>query len=397
MPLATRSRHPEITPRGAAAFVLVFTLVFGPALSLGACGGHEIGQEVDRPAPEGPAADRPADTTPTTRAGSTEEAPPSLDPQTRGRLVTLEGRVVIDGSSTVFPLSEAITRELGQWAPGIEVQLGVSGTGGGFQKFCRGETQLSNASRPIKVEEQALCRRHGVDMVELPIAFDGLSVVVHPENHWARCMTVDELHRLWEPAAEGRITRWDQLREGWPGQAITLYGPGRDSGTLDYFTKSIVGIEGASRGDFVASEDDYLIAQDVASDPTSLGFFGAAYYREYQDVLALVAIDPGSGCVEPTTETIAEGRYRPLSRPMFLYVSVTALDQPVVRALLDYYLDHAGRLARQVGYVPLPEQAYALDRRRLATRQPGSLFGGGSQVGLSITELLRLAAEEPSP
>ena len=301
------------------------------------------------------------------------------------------GPVVIDGSSTVFPISETIARELQTEAPGIEVRLGVSGTGGGFEKFCRGETQISSASRPIKQREQKACARQGVEMVELPIAFDGLSVVVHPENTWARCMTLDELRRLWEPAAESTVGRWSQLRDGWPDTAVTLYAPGRDSGTFDYFTKSIVGREQASRNDFVGSEDDYLIAQDIASDPSGLGFFGAAYYQEYRDLLAVVEIDPGSGCVAPSPEAIAEGRYRPLSRPIFLYVALSALEQPAVEGFVGYYLANAERVARQVGYVPLSPPTYELAVERLERRVTGSVFEGGSQVDVSIAELLRLA------
>ena len=391
----TRSADsPYLTPSLSVSIAppTTFGPRFGPMLltllmvGAMACGGADDGPAVDE-AVSGATTERPVEA-----AAEPLEIDGYRPPDGLGSdWDTVSGTVVIDGSSTVFPISEAIARELQIEAPGIEVRLGVSGTGGGFEKFCRGETAISSASRPIKQREREECARRGVEMVELPIAFDGLSVVVHPDNYWADCMTLGELRRLWEPAAEGTIARWSQLRDGWPDTPVTLYGPGRDSGTFDYFTKSIVGREQASRNDFVGSEDDYLIAQDVASDPSGLGFFGAAYYQEYRDLLTVVEVDPGSGCVAPTAEAIAEGSYRPLSRPIFLYVSLAALDQRAVEVFVTYYLANAGRAAQRVGYVPLSAPTYELAGERLAQRVTGSVFEGGSEVGVSIDQLLRLA------
>ncbi|MEM9554678.1 MAG: PstS family phosphate ABC transporter substrate-binding protein [Acidobacteriota bacterium] len=300
----------------------------------------------------------------------------------------LEGRVAIDGSSTVYPLSEAVVGRFEAMAPNVDVTLGVSGTGGGFAHFCRGRIDIADASRPLKDEERALCAEHGIDFIELPVAFDGISVVAHPQATWIDCLTVDELRRLWRPEADGVVTRWSQLRADWPSATISLYAPGHDSGTFDYFTRAVVGVEGSARHDFIGSEDDYLIAQDVAGDRHGLGFFGFAYYAEYRDRLRLVAIDGGEGCVAPSARTIAAGTYTPLARPVFLYVSAAALDRPAVAAFLDLYLATAPELAAQVGYVPLPRRAYELGRQRLDARHVGSVFDGGSQIGVSIESLL---------
>jgi phosphate transport system substrate-binding protein len=307
----------------------------------------------------------------------------------------LTGTIVIDGSSTVFPITEAAALEFAGLAPDAQIQLGVSGTGGGFQKFCAGETLISDASRPIKESEAAICAAAGIEFIELPVAFDGLSVVVHRDNDWASCLTVDELKQMWEPTAEGQIVNWSQLRAEWPDRPLALYGAGRDSGTFDYFTQAIVGEEGTARGDFTASEDDYLLAQDIAGNPEGLGFFGYAYYSEYQDQLNLVAIDAGSGCVAPNNETISSGAYQPLSRPIFIYVRSDALDQPTVAAFVEYYLVNAARLVTEVRYTPLPSRVYELAVARVDQRIVGSVFSGGSQVGVSIEELLELEGTTP--
>lgn len=318
-----------------------------------------------------------------TRKAEGESPVPPLPPPKAQR-----GLVVIDGSSTVFPITEAVAREFEAQFQGALVQLGVSGTGGGFRKFCAGETAISDASRPIKSEEAEACAKAGISFIELPVGFDGLTFVVHRNNTWAACMTVDELRRLWQPAAEGKILRWSDLRPGWPQRQIQLYGPGRDSGTFDYMTSALVGQEGSARHDFVGSEDDYLLAQNVAAEKDALGFFGFAYYREYQDTLRAVAIDAGAGCVMPDEQSINLGSYRPLSRPVFIYVSLAALEQEEVRNFTRFYLEVAPRLVAAVKYVPLPARAYALAQTRLSRRITGSLFSGGSQVGISIEELL---------
>lgn len=315
---------------------------------------------------------------------------PTLEPT---RAAALAGTIVIDGSSTVFPITEAVAAEFRAAAPGVEVQLGVSGTGGGFKKFCAGEIDIAEASRPIKRDEEAACAANGIGFIEIPVAFDGISVVVHRDNTWADCLTVAELKRLWEPAATGVITTWRQLRPEWPATPIQLYGAGADSGTFDYFTSAIVGSEGASRSDYTGSEDDYLLAQDIAGNPGALGFFGYAYYREYQDRLKLVAVDAGAGCVTPAEETIASGGYQPLARPMFAYVRPEALDRPEMAAFVEFYLADLARIVEQVRSVPLPARAYELAALRISQRRLGSIFGGGSQIGISIERLLELESK----
>jgi len=354
------------------------------SLILVACGAAPATQP---PAAPTPTRGFPAPTTAPTPAG----ARPALEPT---RAAGLGGTVVIDGSSTVFPITEAVAAEFRAAAPGVAVQLGVSGTGGGLKKFCAGEIDVAEASRPIKLEEEAACAANGIGFIEVPLAFDGISVVVHRDNTWADCLTRAELKRLWEPAAAGAITTWRQLRPEWPDTPIQLYGAGADSGTFDYFTSAIVGSEGASRNDYIGSEDDYLLAQDIAGTPGALGFFGYAYYREYQDRLKLVAIDAGDGnCVTPDEQSIAAGDYQPLSRPMFMYVRPDALDRPEVAAFIEFYLADLARVVRQVRSVPLPARAYELAAERLSQRRLGSIFGGGSQIGVSIERLLELESK----
>ena len=301
----------------------------------------------------------------------------------------LSGSVLVDGSSTVFPISEAMAEEFMKANSGVRVTVGVSGTGGGFKKFCAGETDISNASRPIKQEEIELCEQNGIEYVELPIAYDGLSVVVNPQNDFATCLTVDELKKMWEPAAQGQVTTWNQIRPEFPNQPIGLYGAGTDSGTYDYFTAAIVGEEGESRGDYTASEDDNTIVQGVANDPNSLGFFGFAYFEENQDKLKLVEIDDGEGCVAPSAETIADGTYKPLSRPEFFYIKTTSLDKPEVRAFAEFQIAQANKgLVEEVGYVPLPDDILTVVQERLENKTAGSVFEGGSAVGTKLSDLL---------
>lgn len=269
----------------------------------------------------------------------------------------LTGMVMIDGSSTVFPISEAMAEEFQIANRGVRVTVGISGTGGGFKKFCSGETDISDASRQIKQSEIDLCRENGIEAIEIPVAWDGLTVVRNPANDWATCMTVDELKRVWQPGSS--ITNWNQIRPEWPDEEIKLYGPDTDSGTFDYFTKAIVGEEDASRDDYTASADDNVLVVGVAGDRGSLGYFGFAYYEESSDILGAVAVDNGNGCVLPDRETIENGTYDPLSRPMFIYTKAQALAKPQVRAFLQFYLDNATVLVAEVGYVPLAEQRYA--------------------------------------
>ena len=321
---------------------------------------------------------------------TTTESPAAGGETTAAAGGDLSGAVLVDGSSTVFPISEAMAEEFMKENPNVRVTVGVSGTGGGFKKFCAGETDISNASRPIKPEEVELCEKNGIEYVELPIAFDGLSVVVNPQNDFVQCLTVEELKKIWEPAAQGQITNWNQVRPDFPNQPLGLYGAGTDSGTYDYFTSAIVGEEGASRGDYTASEDDNVIVQGVSSDPNGLGFFGYAYYQENQDKLKLVEVDGGNGCVAPSPETIADGTYTPLSRPEFFYVKTTSLDNPAVAAFSKFQVSPANaNLVEEVGYIPLPERILTKVDSRIAERKTGSVFAGeGSKTNVKLEDLL---------
>lgn len=301
--------------------------------------------------------------------------------------------IAIDGSSTVFPITEAVAEEFGRTSE-AKVTIGVSGTGGGFKKFCTSETAITGASRPIKPTEVELCKQGKVDYVELPVAYDGISVVVNPQNDWVDHLTVAELKAMWEPSAQGKVKTWDQVRAGWPKEEIHLFGPGVDSGTYDYFTKAIVGTEHASRGDFTSSEDDNVLVQGVSRDKLALGFFGYAYYAENADKLKVVPVDDeneetGKGPIAPSEETVANGTYSPLSRPIFVYVSKSAVERPEVNAFMKFYVENAPKLVGEVGYIALPDKAYSLVAKRLSERKPGSLFGGsGSKVGVSVENLL---------
>ena len=264
--------------------------------------------------------------------------------------------VLVDGSSTVFPISEAMAEEFMADNRGTQVTVGVSGTGGGFKKFCAGEIDVTGASRPIKQEEKDACAAAGIEYIEVPVATDALTVVINNENTWAEEMTTDQLKMLWEPAAEGTITRWNQIDPSWPNEPIDLFGPGTDSGTFDYFTDEIVGEEGASRADYTASEDDNILVLGVSRDPFALGYFGLAYYLENEDTLKAVAVDG----VLPTPANVENGTYVPLSRPLFMYVKKSSLDDNAqVRSFMEYVLDNAPEIVPEVGYVPLSDDRYA--------------------------------------
>jgi phosphate transport system substrate-binding protein len=269
----------------------------------------------------------------------------------------LSGSISADGSSTVYPITEAIAEEFGREQEGrVRVTVGLSGTGGGFKRFCAGETDLSNASRPIKDSEKQLCTQNQVTYAEVQVADDGLSVVVNPKNTFAQCLTVAELKKIWEPGS--KVKRWSDVRPGFPNQEIKLYGPGTSSGTFDYFTEEVIGKQGASRADYTASEDDNVLVQGVEGDASSLGYFGYAYYKENATRLRLVPVDGGNGCVLPSEATIKDGSYKPLSRPLFVYVNNKALARPEVKAFIQFYLTHAAELIPQVGYVSLEAPQY---------------------------------------
>lgn len=271
----------------------------------------------------------------------------------------LSGDIKIDGSSTVYPITEAVAEEFRAEQPGVNVTVGVSGTGGGFKKFSRGETAISNASRPIKDKEKAACEENGISYVELEVAYDGLAVLVNKENTWVDHLTVEELKKIWEPAAQGVIMKWSQIRKGWPNEEIHLFGPGVASGTYDYFTDVINGEEGASRGDYTASEDDNVLVQGVSTDKLGLAFFGLAYYEENKDKLKLVGVDSGTGVVLPSQETVANGTYKPLSRPIFIYVNNKAAEKEEVVAFVNFYLEIVPSISKEVGYVPIPNDILA--------------------------------------
>lgn len=307
----------------------------------------------------------------------------------------LSGAIEVDGSSTVFPISEAMAEEFQNQYPDTRVTVGVSGTGGGFEKFCGGETDISNASRPIKQEEIEACEEAGISFIELPVAYDAVSVLVNPSNDWAECLSVDQLRTVWEPDAQGQIDNWNQIDPEFPDQSLSLYGPGTDSGTFDYFTDAIVGEEGASRGDYTASEDDNVIITGVTSDPGALGYVGLAYYEENADSLKAVAIDDGDanngdGCVSPSAATVEDGTYQPLARPIFIYVSQAAVEEkPQVQEFVNYYLDSNNRnLIGEVGYVPLSDPLYQKAQTRLESRKTGTAFPDGSTVGVKLDDVL---------
>ncbi len=276
----------------------------------------------------------------------------------------LNGTVSLDGSSTVYPISEAIAEEFLAVAPRVRVTVGVSGTGGGFKKFLAEETDINDASRTIKESEMMEAESKGINYLEIPVAFDGLSVVVNPSNTWVDYLTVEELQQIWQPGS--MVDSWDDIRPEWPAEPIRLYGPGTDSGTFDYFTEAINGESGASRPDYTASEDDNVLVQGISGDENSLGFCGYAYYVENQDKLKIVPVDGGNGPIAPTATTINDGTYAPLSRPIFIYLNTASLARPEVRTFVDFYIDNAGAMANEVGYIELTADMYQDSREKVA-------------------------------
>ena len=309
--------------------------------------------------------------------GGSQEASPSGSSASPVRADIIK----VDGSSTVFPITEAVAEEFQRANAGMRVTVGISGTGGGFQKFCRDETDVSDASRPIRPTEAEACAKAGVQYIELPVAYDGLAIVVNPKNTWATSMTVAELKKMWEPEAQGKVMRWSQVRAGWPDRELHLFGAGVDSGTFDYFTEAINGKEDASRGDYTSSEDDNVIVQGVSGDEGALGFFGYAYYAENKDKLKLVPVDDGDdangkGPILASLETVKDGTYRPLSRPIFIYPKLKALERPEVRQFVEFYLGKGVPLVTEVGYIPLSDREYEMVRGRLSSRKSGSMYEG---------------------
>jgi phosphate transport system substrate-binding protein len=300
--------------------------------------------------------------------------------------------VTIDGSSTVYPITEAVAEEF-QKETGIKVTVGVSGTGGGFKKFCRGETVISDASRPIQAKEMKACEEKGISFIEIPVAFDALTVVVNKNNDWAEELSPADLKKMWEPNAQGKVMSWNQVREGMPNTPLKLYGPGADSGTFDYFTEAIIEKSKSIRGDFTASEDDNVLVQGVAGDKGGIGYFGLAYYVENKDKLKAVKIKNKDGkFITPSIEAVMNGSYNPLSRPLFIYLNATkAAFDPKVKKFVEFYLKNAGKLSKEVGYVPFNKDEYAAIEKHYKTLKTGTAFKSGPAIGLSVKEILEKA------
>jgi phosphate transport system substrate-binding protein len=304
--------------------------------------------------------------------------------------------VKIDGSSTVYPITEAVAEEFQKAKKNaIKVTVGISGTGGGFKKFCRGETDVSDASRPILKKEIDDCKAAGIEYIELPIAYDALTVVINPKNDWIKSLTVAELKTMWEPAAQGKVTSWKQVNPAWPDRPLKLFGPGADSGTFDYFTEAVNGKSKSSRGDFTASEDDNVLVQGVSRDVGGLGFFGFAYYEENHQKLKAVPIIAADGkpAVSPSEKTVIDGTYQPLARPIFIYVNAKSADKPEVKEFVEFYMKNAEALTKEVKYVPLPAKAYTFNLEHFGKRLKGTKFGGENKVGTTIEELMKLEAK----
>jgi phosphate transport system substrate-binding protein len=303
--------------------------------------------------------------------------------------------IKVDGSSTVYPITEGVAEEFQKANKGLKVTVGVSGTGGGFKKFCRGETDIADASRPITTKEMDACRAAGIEYYELPVAFDALTVVINPKNAWLKQATVAELKKMWEPAAQGKVTHWNQVNPTWPNQPIKLFGAGSDSGTFDYFTEAIVGKSKSSRGDFTASEDDNVLVQGVAGDVNAIGYFGFAYYAENTNKLKALPIveKEGKPAVSPSQQTVLDGSYQPLSRPIFIYVSAKSLAKPEVKKFVEFYMKEGAKLAAEVKYVPLPADAYITAMDHVNKGKKGTVFGGKNEVGITIKDLLAREAK----
>lgn len=302
--------------------------------------------------------------------------------------------IKIDGSSTVYPVTEAIAEEFEKANKGLKVSVGVSGTGGGFKKFCRSEIDITNASRPITKSEMEACKIAGVEYFELPVGFDALTIVINPLNTWLTQATVVELKKMWEPGAQGKVKRWSQVNPQWPDQPIRLFGPGSDSGTFDYFTEAIVGKSKSSRADYTASEDDNVLVQGVAGDVNAIGYFGYAYYAEnHSKVKALPIVEKdGKPAVGPSETTVLDGTYQPLARPIFIYVDAKSLVKPEVKKFVHFYMANAARVAKEVKYVPLPPEAYKIVSDHIAKGKKGTVFGGRNPVGITIGEMLKREA-----
>lgn len=328
-----------------------------------------------------------ASCTTTSQAPTPTQSSPTATPVSNSEIIPT---IKIDGSSTVFPITQVIAKEY-QANPNTKAQVTVdiSGTSGGFKKFCAGETDISNASRPISTEEMEVCKKNNIQYVEIPIAFDALSVVINPQNDWAKDITIKELKKIWEPAAEGKITRWNQVRPSWPNKPLTLFGAGDKSGTFDYFTEATVGKAKSSRQDYIKSEDDEVLVNGISKDPNSLGYFGYAYYQENKNKLKVLAVDNGKGAIEPSQQAVHKNQYQPLSRPLFIYVNPNSPQKHYVYQFVNFYLQKAPKASNSVGYVSLPDQIYQIGIAHLNKGKVGTVFAGEAQLDLTIGQLLQ--------
>jgi len=320
-------------------------------------------------------------------AASTDANATSAVPETGAVNADLKGKISVDGSSTVAPITSAVVEKFTGTYSGVQIPVGTSGTGGGMKKFGSGQLDIADASRPIKDKEAAAAKSKGVDFIELPIAYDGLSVVVNKKNTWAKSLTVAELKAIWQNGS--KINNWSQVRKGFPSKPLKLYGPGTSSGTFDYFVEEIIGKEGKSRADYTASEDDNTLVEGVSRDEGALGYFGFAYYEENEEKLNLVGIDDGKGAVKPTQETILSGSYKPLSRPLFIYVSSKAADRPEIQEFVKFYLANAKDLVKEVGYVPVPDGVYAAAAKRFEAKTFGTVYKDKAAHGTPLEQLFK--------
>ncbi len=310
-------------------------------------------------------------------------------PQSGSQLATLKGEIRVDGSSTVYPITEAVAEDFSKAAKGVRTTVGVSGTGGGFKRFCKGETDISDASRPITKTEAETCKSANIEFVELPVAYDGLCIAISKQNNWATKLTVEQIKKIY--SASGTAKTWKDLDSAWPDRAIKVYSPGTDSGTFDYFKEVTVGKDGKVRSDMSVSEDDNVLVNGVAGDRDAIGYFGFAYYVENKDKLVAVAVDNGKGAVLPTDATILDGSYEPFSRPVFIYVNRKSADRPEIGAFVDFYLQQAAALSKEVGYTPLPESIYGTARTNWKARRTGTQFldAKGDKVSGSLANVYK--------
>ena len=310
-------------------------------------------------------------------------------PQSGSQLATLKGEIRVDGSSTVYPITEAVAEDFSKAAKGVRTTVGVSGTGGGFKRFCKGETDISDASRPITKTEAETCKSANIEFVELPVAYDGLCIAISKQNTWATKLTVDQIRKIY--SASGTAKTWKDLDSAWPDRAIKVYSPGTDSGTFDYFKEVTVGRDGKVRSDMSVSEDDNVLVNGVAGDRDAIGYFGFAYFTENKDKLVAVAVDDGKGAVLPTDATILDGSYEPFSRPVFIYVNRKSADRPEIGAFVDFYLQQAAALSKEVGYTPLPESIYGTARTNWKARRTGTQFldAKGDKVSGSLANVYK--------